>query len=185
MQCDSVPIISRFLDPNQLEQARHLARFSAATDSHSSDALAEGVTAYLRALRERTYQHMAQDVRWERSTKPIIHQSVSATDFVLSDIINNTPKEYVLSVPAIWSDLAKDRTLRCAFDAGFGVRGDTSSIRLVTEPEAAAVYTITTVSARFCAESWAHRRLMSPRSRTALSRSTMCLWCVTLAVALS
>jgi hypothetical protein len=119
MQCDSVPIISRFLDPNQLEQARHLARFSAAADSHSSDALADGVTAYLRALRVRTYQHMAQDVRWERSTKPTIRQSVGATDFVLSDFINNTPKEYVLSVPAIWSDLAKDRALRCAFEVCF------------------------------------------------------------------
>ena len=45
----------------------------------------------------------------------------------------------------MWSDQAKDRTLRCAFDAGYGVRGDESSIRLVSEPEAAAIYTITSV----------------------------------------
>jgi molecular chaperone DnaK (HSP70) len=65
-----------------------------------------------------------------------------------ADFVQNTPKEYVLSVPAIWSDKAKDRTISCAFDAGYGERGDPSSIRLVSEPEAAAVYTITTVSRR-------------------------------------
>jgi hypothetical protein len=55
------------------------------------------------------------------------------------------PKEYVLSVPAIWSDRAKARTLDCAYRAGYGMRYS-SSIRLVSEPEAAALYTITTVS---------------------------------------
>jgi len=45
----------------------------------------------------------------------------------------------------MWSDQAKDRTLICAFDAGYGIRGDESSIGLVFEPEAAAIYTITSV----------------------------------------
>lgn len=55
------------------------------------------------------------------------------------------PKEYILSVPAIWSDPAKNKTLECAFNAGYGDRSIPSSIRLVSEPEAAAVYAITTV----------------------------------------
>ena len=59
--------------------------------------------------------------------------------------VDSKSKEYVLSVPAIWSDLAKNKTLECALSAGLGEKNDPSSIRLVSEPEAAAVYTITKV----------------------------------------
>jgi hypothetical protein len=50
--------------------------------------------------------------------------------------------EYILTVPAVWSDKAKSDTLWCASEAGFGPM---DKIRLITEPEAAAVYTFTTV----------------------------------------
>jgi molecular chaperone DnaK (HSP70) len=63
----------------------------------------------------------------------------------LAEFVESKPKEYILSVPAIWSDLAKNKTLECAFNAGYGDRNDPSSIRLVSEPEAAAIYAITTV----------------------------------------
>ena len=45
-------------------------------------------------------------------------------------------KQYVLSVPAVWSDKAKDATLRAARNAGI------SPITLIKEPEAAALFTI-------------------------------------------
>ncbi|KAI9654197.1 MAG: hypothetical protein M1821_006725 [Bathelium mastoideum] len=45
-------------------------------------------------------------------------------------------KYYVLSVPAVWSDKAKDSTLRAARNAGI------SPIELIKEPEAAAMYTL-------------------------------------------
>ncbi|CAM1501732.1 Fc.00g037160.m01.CDS01 [Cosmosporella sp. VM-42] len=51
-----------------------------------------------------------------------------------------TPMEVWLTVPAIWGDLAKQRTLDAAKEAGFGSRtflGDTISI--IAEPEAAAL----------------------------------------------
>jgi molecular chaperone DnaK (HSP70) len=48
----------------------------------------------------------------------------------------------ILTVPAVWSDKAKSDTLRCAELAGFGER---EKIRLITEPEAAAVYTFNQV----------------------------------------
>ena len=54
------------------------------------------------------------------------------------DFQDNTPIEYILTVPAVWSDKAKSDTLQCASKAGFG---STSKIRLITEPEAAAIYT--------------------------------------------
>ncbi|EXK29750.1 hypothetical protein FOXG_11731 [Fusarium oxysporum f. sp. lycopersici 4287] len=44
-------------------------------------------------------------------------------------------KEYVLSVPAVWSDAAKDATLKAAEMAGLG------PVHLIKEPEAAALWT--------------------------------------------
>lgn len=53
------------------------------------------------------------------------------------DILDVTPIEFWLSVPAIWSDEAKFATRDAARRAGFGVRrGD--QINLISEPEAAA-----------------------------------------------
>jgi hypothetical protein len=54
------------------------------------------------------------------------------------DFVESTPMETILTVPAVWSDKAKSDTLQCAHRAGFG---EMDKIRLITEPEAAAVYT--------------------------------------------
>jgi hypothetical protein len=45
-------------------------------------------------------------------------------------------KQFVLSVPAVWSEKAKDTTLRAARNAGI------SPIELIKEPEAAALFTL-------------------------------------------
>ncbi|KAF2102251.1 actin-like ATPase domain-containing protein [Rhizodiscina lignyota] len=45
-------------------------------------------------------------------------------------------KEFVLTVPAVWSDKAKDLTIKAAEGAGF------SPVTLIKEPEAAALFTI-------------------------------------------
>ncbi|KAF2460238.1 hypothetical protein BDY21DRAFT_280700 [Lineolata rhizophorae] len=50
-----------------------------------------------------------------------------------------TKVEFVLTVPAVWSDAAKASTLQAAERAGMGNRHD---LRLISEPEAAAVYTL-------------------------------------------
>ncbi|KAI3392445.1 hypothetical protein diail_5689 [Diaporthe ilicicola] len=47
-------------------------------------------------------------------------------------------KEFVLSVPAVWSDKAKDLTMMAARRAGF------YPVNLIKEPEAAALYTLST-----------------------------------------
>lgn len=53
-------------------------------------------------------------------------------------MIKLTPIEFWLTVPATWSDKAKSATKDAATRAGFGTRiGD--SIFMITEPEAAAV----------------------------------------------
>jgi hypothetical protein len=50
-----------------------------------------------------------------------------------------TKVQFVLTVPAVWSDAAKDATLKAAEKAGMGNKGD---LKLISEPEAAAVYTL-------------------------------------------
>ena len=58
-----------------------------------------------------------------------------------ADIIRVTPFEFWFSIPAIWSDAAKDATINAARLAGFASRpGD--EIRLIPEPEAAAIATL-------------------------------------------
>ena len=52
--------------------------------------------------------------------------------------MESTRMETIFTVPAVWSDKAKSDTLECVHQAGFGER---DQIRVITEPEAAAVYT--------------------------------------------
>lgn len=53
--------------------------------------------------------------------------------------VRATRVEWVLTVPAVWSDAAKNATLVAAERAGMGRREE---VMLISEPEAAAVYTL-------------------------------------------
>jgi hypothetical protein len=53
----------------------------------------------------------------------------------------HTKVEYVFTVPAVWSDAAKNATLLAAERAGMGTK---HGITLISEPEAAALYTLKT-----------------------------------------
>ncbi|KAJ5176311.1 uncharacterized protein N7482_002188 [Penicillium canariense] len=62
-----------------------------------------------------------------------------------SAIMNVTALEFWFTVPAIWSDKAKNETYQAAYTAGFGTRiGD--SISMIPEPEAAAVATLSAMA---------------------------------------
>jgi molecular chaperone DnaK (HSP70) len=52
-------------------------------------------------------------------------------------VVDTTPIEYILTVPAIWTDKAKDLTRACAKAAGFG-----DAISMISEPEAAVTYAL-------------------------------------------
>ena len=54
----------------------------------------------------------------------------------------NMRREYIITVPAIWSDTAKNTTLLCAEAAGMG---DRDNIRIISEPEAAGIYALKTM----------------------------------------
>lgn len=51
----------------------------------------------------------------------------------------STKVEFVMTCPAVWSDAAKNTTLQAAERAGMGAKSD---IQMISEPEAAAVYTL-------------------------------------------
>jgi molecular chaperone DnaK (HSP70) len=57
------------------------------------------------------------------------------------------PITLVATVPAVWSDLAKARTLDAVDKAGFNTREFPQPVNVIitTEPEAAAIYTIKTL----------------------------------------
>lgn len=82
--------------------------------------------------------------------------AVTLTGMYLTELVNHTNKilqrrfgpaveememQYVLTVPAIWSDKAKDATLNAALKARIPQRNMT----LVSEPEAAALYCLHTI----------------------------------------
>ncbi|KAH6604197.1 hypothetical protein Trco_007643 [Trichoderma cornu-damae] len=65
---------------------------------------------------------------------------ISALEGQLSpSVVQSTPMDVVVTVPAIWSNNAKQETEKAASLAGFG--GE-NKIRLISEPEAAALYTV-------------------------------------------
>ena len=78
------------------------------------------VTDFLSAVRETTIASIERtyDSTWVRENK----------------------KEYVLTVPAIWSDAAKSLMVQAATDAGFGTHR--VDFNLISEPEAAASHTL-------------------------------------------
>ncbi|KAL7266521.1 hypothetical protein RUND412_010931, partial [Rhizina undulata] len=80
----------------------------------------EVVTDYLRSLREHA-------------------MSVIKRRFH-SEFIRSTKTEYVLTVPAVWSDSAKALTVQAARNMGFGEHE--VDFNLIGEPEAAAAYTL-------------------------------------------
>lgn len=53
--------------------------------------------------------------------------------------LQSTPLEFVITVPAVWNDIAQAKTRTCAEDAGMGLG---TSLHIISEPEAAAMYAL-------------------------------------------
>lgn len=58
---------------------------------------------------------------------------------VIDAILRRTQREYIITVPAVWGEKARNLTAQCARDAGMGSQ---DRLHIITEPEAAAVYAI-------------------------------------------
>ena len=52
-------------------------------------------------------------------------------------VLRSTPIEYIITVPAVWSDTAQAKTRACAENAGMG-----KALQIISEPEAAAIYAL-------------------------------------------
>ncbi|CAI7572395.1 unnamed protein product [Penicillium palitans] len=65
-----------------------------------------------------------------------------------STVLETMDLEYILTAPAVWSDKAKDLTMQAAHRAGI----PPASLRLLSEPEAAAVCAIRTIQPNTIAE---------------------------------
>ncbi|KAK5991079.1 Protein kinase rad3-like protein, partial [Cladobotryum mycophilum] len=59
------------------------------------------------------------------------------------DVVQSTPMDFIVTVPAIWSNTAKQETKNAASMAGFC---GNQRITLISEPEAAALYTVKNLS---------------------------------------
>jgi len=110
-----------FLDRNQT-----LPRFVSSIDTaaqlkRSGKTVLDAAADYLRKLNEHTLQTLTR-----RHGQSGMRQA---------------KLEYVLTVPAVWSDAAKVATLQAAERAGMGSRYD---MQMISEPEAAALYALQT-----------------------------------------
>ncbi|OAT11310.1 hypothetical protein BDBG_06827 [Blastomyces gilchristii SLH14081] len=77
------------------------------------------VTAYLTGLRRHAVAHLEK--------------------LYGSAVMKDCQLDWIITVPAVWSDLAKKKTRTAAMRAGMG---DTTSLQMTSEPEAAAVYAL-------------------------------------------
>ncbi|TEA12275.1 Heat shock 70 kDa protein 12A [Colletotrichum sidae] len=104
------------LDPSLQTMAQAVA--SEARGGHNVDRL---VTDYISALGD----HLLYTLREKLGEQ----------------VVTTTPLEFVVTVPAIWSDLAKEKTKQACQKAR-SLSSDKAPIHLVSEPEAAAIYAL-------------------------------------------
>lgn len=87
----------------------------------------------------RKYNRTVKDAVTDYLTEIYKHTIDTLTKRYGESFMAITKIEFVLTVPAVWSDAAKNDTLQAAERAGMGSRHE---LRLISEPEAAAVYTL-------------------------------------------
>ncbi|GME65215.1 actin-like ATPase domain-containing protein [Neofusicoccum parvum] len=93
------------------------------------------------AVQLRKYDKTVMDAVADYLTQIRTHTIETLTRRHGEAFMASTPTQFVLTVPAVWSDAAKDATLKAAERAGMGSR-ESGGLKLISEPEAAAVYTL-------------------------------------------
>ncbi|KXT06443.1 hypothetical protein AC578_6080 [Pseudocercospora eumusae] len=94
------------------------------------------------AAQLRNSERTVMDAVTDYLTKIYEHTMEAMTRRYGEGFIKSTKVDFVLTVPAVWSDAAKNATLQAAERAGMGSRHE---LKLISEPEAAAVYTLKTI----------------------------------------
>ncbi|KAH8196314.1 hypothetical protein TruAng_009526 [Truncatella angustata] len=91
------------------------------------------------ATQLRKYNKTVVDAVSDYLTQVYKHTMDTLTRRYGESFMASTKVEFVLTCPAVWSDAAKNTTLQAAERAGMGAKSD---IQMISEPEAAAVYTL-------------------------------------------
>ena len=91
------------------------------------------------AAQLRSYRKTVSDAVADYLTEIYKHTMDTLRKRYGDSFVRTAKVEFVLTVPAVWSDSAKNATLMAAERAGMG---RSSELRLISEPEAAAVYTL-------------------------------------------
>lgn len=105
------------LDPSQVRDSPLISKYHDSLAAPPSyDSVEKLVKNYLTALREHT----------ERTLRHSLPESA----------LLSTPIEYIVTVPAVWSDMAQAKTRACAEAAGMGAG---AALHVISEPEAAAL----------------------------------------------
>lgn len=112
----------------------HGAKVTKHDDPKLSKAVDEGM---LRIPDSKTAQIVCEDFLREVYK----HMVARLTRQLSAEVLESTPMDCWLTVPAVWSDQAQDATKKAAQAAGFGSR-PSDSISVITEPEAAAIATL-------------------------------------------
>jgi molecular chaperone DnaK (HSP70) len=84
-------------------------------------------------------QKSSEELTTDYLTKLYEHLMYTLDQKLGASILRTIPIELCLSVPAIWSEVAKEKTLKACQKAGLK---SSSEILLVSEPEAAAIYAL-------------------------------------------
>ncbi|PMD40386.1 actin-like ATPase domain-containing protein [Hyaloscypha variabilis F] len=84
-------------------------------------------------------QKSSEELTTDYLTKLCEHLMYTLDQKLGASILRTIPIEFCLTVPAIWSEVAKEKTLKACQKAG--LKSD-SEILLVSEPEAAAIYAL-------------------------------------------
>ncbi|KAI0018272.1 actin-like ATPase domain-containing protein [Xylariomycetidae sp. FL0641] len=97
------------------------------------------VSAQETATQLRGFNKTVVDAVADYLTEIYRHTTDTLTRRYGESFMASTNVDFVLTCPAVWSDAAKNTTLQAAERAGMGLK---SEIQMISEPEAAAVYTL-------------------------------------------
>lgn len=85
------------------------------------------------------YAHSAEKLATDYLTGLRKHAESLLRHKLPESALTSTPIEYIITVPAVWSDLAQSKTRTCAQNAGMG---EGPALHIISEPEAAAIYAL-------------------------------------------
>jgi molecular chaperone DnaK (HSP70) len=85
------------------------------------------------------YERTAEDITAEYLTALRRHAVSHIERLYGNAVVKDCRFDWIITVPAVWSDAAKKKTMAAALRAGMG---NTTSLQMTSEPEAAAVYAL-------------------------------------------